>query len=44
MEIVSQSVILSLFTKADFNVLVHMYYISTLIEINLDSFLLMTVL
>lgn len=37
-------VILSLFTKADFNALVHMYYISTLIEINLNSFLLMTVL
>lgn len=31
---------LSLFTKADFIVLVHMYYISTPIEINFDSFLL----
>lgn len=29
------------FTKADFNVLVYMYYIPQLVEINLNSFLLL---
>ena len=41
MEMVSPEGVVKLsFTKADFNVLVYMYYISKLIEINLTYFLL----